>query len=191
MRKNHCSSSFCTTARVAAPAGAVDHLLVGQHGLARRAPVDERVLLVGQTFFKELQKDPLVPAVILGIAGGDFALPVVGQPHALELGLHVENIFLGPDFADERRARWRRFPPAGQRRPSPSDGARCSRACACSAPPHRRSNNCARGPCECARRDRETSRARSTSAWRDLRRRETPRSSSQIRCHFSSISLGW
>ena len=38
--KNHWVSSRCSTERAGAPAAAVDHLLVGEHGLVDRVPVD-------------------------------------------------------------------------------------------------------------------------------------------------------
>ena len=80
----------------AAPAGAVDHLLVGEHRLAARAPVDARLPLVGEVALEHLQEDPLVPAVVLGQAGGDLAFPGVADPDALELPFHVGDVLERP-----------------------------------------------------------------------------------------------
>ena len=61
------------------PAAAVDDLFIGEDGGAFRAPVDERGLAVGESALVHAQEEPLVPAVILGRTGGDFAVPVVGE----------------------------------------------------------------------------------------------------------------
>ena len=61
----------------AAPlAPAVDDLLVGQHGLVLGAPVDVAALAVGQPPLVEPQEQPLVPAVVLGVAGRQPPRPV-------------------------------------------------------------------------------------------------------------------
>ena len=43
---------------------AVDHLLVREHGLVARAPVDRRLPLVGQAPLEQLQEEPLGPPVV-------------------------------------------------------------------------------------------------------------------------------
>ena len=64
----------------AAPlAPARDHLLVGQHGLVVRAPVDVAVLPVGQAPLVEAQEQPLVPPVVSGVAGLQPPRPVKGH----------------------------------------------------------------------------------------------------------------
>ena len=77
----------------AALAGAVgQHLLVGQHGLVLRAPVDRAVLAVGQPLLAELQEQPLGPLVVLGVGRVQPARPVEGQAvllHRRRLGLDV------------------------------------------------------------------------------------------------------
>ena len=78
MRKNHCGIGFFSTRRVAAPAAAVLDLLVGQAGLAGGAPVDGRGGPVGQPLAVEQQEHPLRPLVVVGKAGVDLALPVIG-----------------------------------------------------------------------------------------------------------------
>jgi len=84
-----------------APATAVDHLLVGQNSLADVAPVDQAVLFVHQSPLVHLQEKPLVPAVVLGQAGGGLTRPVVAEPQPFHLRLHkgdvVERPFLGVD----------------------------------------------------------------------------------------------
>jgi hypothetical protein len=47
--------------RAAALAQPALDLLVGEHGLVGRAPVDRRLLLVGEPLLVELQEDPLRP----------------------------------------------------------------------------------------------------------------------------------
>ena len=81
---------------VATPAGAVDDLLVGQHRLAGLAPVDRGHLLIDQPFFVHFDKKQLFPSVVLIVAGGEFAVPVVAEAHALQLFLHVVDVFVGP-----------------------------------------------------------------------------------------------
>ena len=46
--KNHWASLRCSTGRAGAPAAAVDHLLVGQHRVVDRVPVDPGLLAVDQ-----------------------------------------------------------------------------------------------------------------------------------------------
>ena len=60
----------------AALAAPVDDLLVGQHGLVVGAPLDRRLLAVGQAALEELQEDPLRPAVVARLVGGELARPV-------------------------------------------------------------------------------------------------------------------
>ncbi len=81
----------------AAPlAGALHHLLVGEHGGAGRAPVDGGVPLLGQPALEELEEDPLGPAVVAGMAGGDLPGPVQPDPPLVELGLELLDVLQGP-----------------------------------------------------------------------------------------------
>ncbi|MPM59035.1 hypothetical protein SDC9_105873 [bioreactor metagenome] len=77
----------------AAPlAVALDDLLVGQHGLVIGAPVDHRVLAIGQAPLEEPEEQPLGPAVVLDVGGVQSPAPVDTQAVALEgagLGLDV------------------------------------------------------------------------------------------------------
>ena len=69
---------------VAAPAFAFRDLLVCENGLAVGAPVHRRLAALDKPALPELQKDPLAPTIVLGVARNDRAVPIVGQAHALE-----------------------------------------------------------------------------------------------------------
>ena len=79
-----------------APAAAIDHLLVGQHGGAFGAPVDERALAVGEAALQHLEEEPLVPAIVFGLAGGNFAVPIVAEGEAAMGLFHRGDILQGP-----------------------------------------------------------------------------------------------
>ena len=78
----------------AAPVG-VD-LLVGEHGLLDRVPVDDGELPVGEPLLEELDEEPLLPAVVLGRAGRELARPVVGEAELRELLAHLGDVRVGP-----------------------------------------------------------------------------------------------
>ncbi len=82
---------------IAAPAAAVLHLLVGQHGLTRGAPVDGRTPTIREAALQHPDEDELLPLVVGRVAGRDLAIPVVGDPHLLELRAHVVDVLVGPD----------------------------------------------------------------------------------------------
>ncbi len=82
--------------RVRAPAAAVDDLLVGQYGLVDRIPVDDRILAVDEAFLEHLGKQPLLPAVVLGLAGRHLAAPVIAVAQAIELAAHIRDVLIGP-----------------------------------------------------------------------------------------------
>ena len=82
----------CDDHRAAAPAAAVNDLLVGQHRVVDRTPVDGRALAVGETALEHLQEDPLVELVVVRQAGRDLALPGVADAEALQLPLHVGDV---------------------------------------------------------------------------------------------------
>ncbi len=97
MRKNHCSRSRRVTGGAAALAlAAGQDLLVGQDGLAGGAPVGGRQAPVGQAVLVELEEPPLSPAVVVGVAGDDLALPVEDGAHPLELLSHAGDVVVGP-----------------------------------------------------------------------------------------------
>ncbi len=79
-----------------APALAVDHLLVGQHGLVNRVPVDRRGLAIGQALVDQAGEQPLLPAVVVGIAGRQFAVPVIAETQTVQLSAHVGDVGVGP-----------------------------------------------------------------------------------------------
>ena len=81
----------------AAVADAAVGLLVGQHRLARRAPVDRRHLLVGEAGLVELDEQPLRPPVVLGLAARQLPAPVVGRAEPLDLGRHGGDPLPGDD----------------------------------------------------------------------------------------------
>ena len=82
----------------AAPADAIDsfNLFACEGHLARRAPVDRRLLSIGNTLLVELQEDPLVPAEVDRVAGDDLALPIKRGAHAAQLAAHVLHVGVGP-----------------------------------------------------------------------------------------------
>ena len=82
--------------RARAPAAPFNHLLVGQHGFIDRVPVDHALFLVNQPFFQQAGKQPLFVAVVVGIAGSDFARPVQRKAQPLQLAFHVGDVFARP-----------------------------------------------------------------------------------------------
>ena len=80
----------------AAFAGTVDHLFVGQHGLVLGAPVDRRILAVGQAALVEALEQPLGPAVVLRVRGVQPAGPVSGDGVALERRRLGVDVGVGP-----------------------------------------------------------------------------------------------
>ena len=78
--------------RPAALAPAVDHVLVGDDRLVLRAPVDRRLLAIGQPRLEELQEQPLRPAVVLDLVRGRLAVPVDHPAQASHLGADVRDV---------------------------------------------------------------------------------------------------
>jgi hypothetical protein len=78
-----------------AVAAAVHDLLVGQDGLVVRAPVDGRLLPVGEAALEEAQEEPLRPAVEARLVRGDHAIPVDRPAQAPHLALDVRDVPLG------------------------------------------------------------------------------------------------
>jgi hypothetical protein len=79
-----------------APPPPIDDLLVGQHGLVHRIPVHRRHFPVHQPLFMQAGEEPLLPAVIVGIAGGKFPPPVEAEAQGFELLAHVIDVAAGP-----------------------------------------------------------------------------------------------
>ena len=69
MRRNHCDRRRFSTIASGSPAAAVDHLLVGQHGVLDRVPIDPRLLAVGEPGREEVEKHLLLVPVIFRMAG--------------------------------------------------------------------------------------------------------------------------
>ena len=82
---------------VAPAIAAVDHLLVGQHRVAFRAPVHQALLPIRQAAIQHAQEKPLVPAVILRFAGGNLAPPVVAEAEAPQHSLELRDVVVGPN----------------------------------------------------------------------------------------------
>ena len=80
----------------AAPAAAVDHLLVGEHGLVDRIPIDPALLAVDQPALEHVEEHRLLVAVIGRIAGGDLARPVERAADRLHLLAHLGDVGVGP-----------------------------------------------------------------------------------------------
>ncbi len=84
-------------ARAAAPAVAVRALdLLARQRPVVGAPVDRRLGAVGEPGLEEPQEDPLVPAVVVGVAGDDLALPVERGAHRAQLAPHVVDVLQRP-----------------------------------------------------------------------------------------------
>src|SRR6185369_12355081 len=71
-------------------------LLVREHSLFLRTPVDLRHLLIGQILFEHLQEEPLVPLVIVRPVRRDLARPVITDAETLQLPAHVRDVVFGP-----------------------------------------------------------------------------------------------
>ena len=133
-----------------------------------RAPVHRRLALVREPVLVHAQEEPLIPAVVLRVAGGELARPIVTRAHQLDLTAHVGDVRARPRVRARCRAGSRRSRPAGRRRPSPSGARRCSRACASCARSRRRACSSSRGRRADRPTDTAASRARSTSRGSDL-----------------------
>ena len=83
---------------VAAPAFAVDNLLVSEYGVTGVAPVNSRFFLHSQATLVEQLKEPLSPFIIIFLAGSNLAVPVIGQTQSLLLASHISDVFQGPFF---------------------------------------------------------------------------------------------
>ena len=74
---------------------AVDHLLVGEHRLVDRTPVDRRLLAIGEAPLEQLQEQPLSPAVVGRLMRGDLPRPVDRDPPRAERGLERGDRLVG------------------------------------------------------------------------------------------------
>ena len=93
--------------RAGAPAAAVDHLLVREHGLIDRIPIHLAGLEIDEALLQHAQEKPLIPLVVIGAAGCQLALPIDRKAERLQLLLHVFDVVVGPlcrrDFVFHRR----------------------------------------------------------------------------------------
>ena len=80
-----------------APAVAVNHLLVGQHRATFRAPVHFALFAEGDALLEHAQEEPLVPVVVRGIAGSEFAAPVVAETEAAQNAAKFGDVLFGPN----------------------------------------------------------------------------------------------
>ena len=81
---------------LAAPAEPALGLLVREHGEAGRAPVDGRLGAVRDPALEHAKEEPLVPAVVRRVAGGDLAAPRVTEPEPPQLPLHPRDVLARP-----------------------------------------------------------------------------------------------
>ncbi len=72
------------------------HLLARQRGVAVWAPVHRRQFFISQPVLEQLRKNPLGPAVVLGVAAHGFAVPVPHGAHGAQLLAHVGDVAVGP-----------------------------------------------------------------------------------------------
>ena len=147
-----------------APAAAVDHLLVGEHRVVDRVPVDLRLLARDEAGREEVEEQLLLVAVIARVAGRDLARPVERQAHRLQLRPHRVDVGVGPRRRMGvvlHRGVFRRH---AERVPAHRMQHVVARGRAGTARRRRPSHNCERGPYGCGPTDTGTSPARSTSA---------------------------
>ena len=90
-----------------APALAVDHLLVGEHGHVDRVPIDLALLAIDEAGVEQVEEQRLLVAVISGVAGRELAAPVEREADLLQLLAHRRDVGPGPfarmDLALHRR----------------------------------------------------------------------------------------
>ncbi len=74
--------------------------------MVNRVPVNDLSLAVCDAFFEHLEEHPLIPAVVIGLAGGHFTGPVKSEAERLHLRLHIRDVAEGPfggrDFFSNR-----------------------------------------------------------------------------------------
>ncbi len=72
------------------------HLLVGEHGLIHRVPVDGGVLAVCEPPLVKTLEQPLVPLVVIRVARVEDAVPVERDPVGTESGLLLCDVVVRP-----------------------------------------------------------------------------------------------
>src|SRR5215218_2195574 len=82
-------------------------LLPRQRRVVPGAPVDGGLHAVGEALLEELEEEPLVPAVVIRVAGDNLGVKVEHRAHLLELPAHPLYVRVGPlaglDAALDRR----------------------------------------------------------------------------------------
>src|SRR5258708_13787790 len=81
---------------VAPAIAAVDDLLVGQHGAALGTPVDAALLAIREAALQHAQEEPLVPAIVFRLAGGNFTAPVITETKPPQRALEFADGGIGP-----------------------------------------------------------------------------------------------
>src|SRR5215208_6332335 len=71
-------------------------LLPRQRRVVPGAPVDRSFCAVRQSLLEELHEEPLVPAVVLRVAGHDLGVEVEHRAHLPELAAHALDVRVGP-----------------------------------------------------------------------------------------------
>jgi hypothetical protein len=74
----------------------VDHLLVGEHGLIDRIPIDQAFAPVGEIESEQIEKQRLLLAVILGIAGRELPVPIDRESDRSQCGAHRLDVAVRP-----------------------------------------------------------------------------------------------
>ena len=176
--------------RARAPAAAVDHLLVGEHGHVDRVPIDLALLAIDQARLVKVEEQRLLVAVISGLAGGELAAPVEREAEPLQLRRASSRYWPRSIRRDGRCAPSPHFRPACRTRPSPSGGALRSPSSAGSGRARPPSCSCGHGPCGCAPTDRGTSPGRRPWAGRCRPTARKVPASSQTFCQCASAFSG-
>src|SRR5262249_29598838 len=78
------------------PAYATGRLFVREHGFFFGTPIDCGFAFVSETALPHLEKEPLIPLVVIGPMGGDLAGPVIADSEAPHLSFHMNDIFFSP-----------------------------------------------------------------------------------------------
>ena len=88
--------SFFFYRRAASLARAINHLLVGEHGLVFGTPLHRRKTSFGKPVFEKFGEEPLRPLVVARVAGKHFFAPVERRAHRGELFAHARDVFIRP-----------------------------------------------------------------------------------------------
>ena len=92
--------------RARTPTAPLDDLLVGEHGVVDRIPIDRRGFAIHQPAREKAREQLLLPAIVIRIASGELARPINGQPQPPHLLSHLRDIVARPaggvDFVVDR-----------------------------------------------------------------------------------------